>query len=86
LSKKSGHRKRRTRRAGAKADPAALLRRTAEALNAMADSGAKVRVSHDVIIAEWKRQGGYVLIGGRKRWKAAALIYDPHAGETGDED
>lgn len=51
----------------------------------MTDSGARVRVRDGVIIAEWKRQGGYVLIGGRRsRWKAAALTYDPRAANPGD--
>lgn len=53
--------------------PAALLSGVADALNACADAGMKIRVRHGALLA----REGYVLPYPGDRWTARTLTYDP---------
>lgn len=56
--------------------PGAMLTQLADALNAFADSGMKVKVRNGIVMAEGHGGGGYVLPLRDGRWTARDMIYD----------
>jgi hypothetical protein len=54
-----------------------LLTTLADALNACADSGLKVRNRHGIFMIDGPAGGGYVLPLEGSRWTARTVTYDP---------
>jgi hypothetical protein len=55
----------------------AMLTALADALNLLADSGARIKIHHGIVSAESELGGGYVLPLKDGRWTARTVTYDP---------